>query len=936
MVEKKLSRSVRLLFAGSLVVGVGALVQPAFAQDAGMQRVEITGSSIKRIAIEGALPVQTLSKAQIEQTGATTAADLVAGLPSMQGFLTSSASVNGGGAGVQSASIHDIGTAYTLVLLNGRRIAPYSSGAAVNLASIPLSAVERVEILTDGASALYGSDAIAGVVNFILKKNQQDANIEVTYNRPTAGKPGTTSNVAISKGFGSLDKDGFNVLLAYSHDEQTRLEAQDREFSKNGGLVKFTEGNNKYGEYILSGNSIPGNVSVKTAAGSTNINPYYVLNGNCPATNSIYVAPRCLFNYAATVQALPELKRDGFFGSANFKINEDTTFFAEALYSKFTSTAAYAPPAQPLGIDLNSALYKNSVLPAIVKAGMDPTKVTSATMSLRLVDAGQRTDAYNTEAKHVAFGVDGNFKGFGYNVSYTHSENTQKDSAVAGYVSGNGFDALIKANVWNPFVPPSTATAAALAPAVLHQLLDTTTSKIDVLGVRGQADLFKAAGGTAQLGTGLDISKQSYIDNPEPILQGTTDTIVGGGTGNLPYNVSRKSYGGFAELVVPVIKDLEVTFSARYDSFDAVKNSANFNSSGVRQADADQGNSESSATYKLAAAWRPTDYLLLRGAYGTGFKAPSLLNVSQPLVNGGSSGFHNCPITSGPLLPLCNGFAEYTLMTGGNPLSGDAGLKPERSVQSTFGFRVEPSKSLTMGFDWWDVKIKDQIKTLPENVVFDNPKTYAALFGSYYDPIVKQNVLVAALSPFNIGQSHYQGIDWDHTFTTPTVIGKMSLNWTGTYMLKADIDVPGGPTERSVGRFNAYNDVTFRLIQKMVATWNQSAMFKHSLTMNYHSSYHDETITADNQGTVRAINADGSYGAYVDLARDVHAYTTFDWQTKVNFNKNFTLTGGVKNLFNQDPPFSQREAGGGNQSGYDGRYTDPLGRQLYVVGNYKF
>jgi iron complex outermembrane receptor protein len=133
-------------------------------------RVEITGSSIKRIAKEGSLPVQTLTRADIEQSGASNVADLVAQLPSMQGFITSSTSVNGGGNGVQTASIHAIGTQYTLVLLNGRRMAPYGTGSAVNLASIPLSAVERVEILTDGASTLYGSDAIAGVVNFILKR----------------------------------------------------------------------------------------------------------------------------------------------------------------------------------------------------------------------------------------------------------------------------------------------------------------------------------------------------------------------------------------------------------------------------------------------------------------------------------------------------------------------------------------------------------------------------------------------------------------------------------------------------------------------------------------------------------------------------------------------------------------------------------------------
>ena len=942
MVEKMLSRSVRMMFAGTLAIGASALVQTAFAQES-MERVEITGSSIKRIAVEGALPVQTLSKAQIEQSGASNVADLVASLPSMQGFVTASTSINGGGGGVQTASIHAIGTKYTLVLLNGRRIAPYSTGSAVNLASIPLSAVERVEILSDGASALYGSDAIAGVVNFILKKNQQDANIEVSYNRPQASAKGASANVAISKGFGDLNKDGYNVLVGYSHDAQKELLAADRDFSAPGGVHKFTEGNKVYSLYMLSSNSIPGNATVKDKAGvSTSFNPALINTGSCPAANTFTVGNKCLFNYGATVEALPEMKRDSFFSSVNFKINQDTTFFAEGMLSSFTSTAGFAPPAQPLGIDMKSALYATSILPALAKLGVNPANVASATMNLRLVDAGRRTDGWETNAKHLAFGIDGTMKGWDYNVSYTHSENNSVDNAVAGYTSGDKLDALIKAGTWNPFSPPSATTQAVLASAVLHQVLDETTSKIDVASVRGSTSLFKTAGGFAQLGVGADMSNQSYADNPSAIAQGPntlqpnwTDTNVGGGTGALPFDTSRKSWGGFAELLVPIIKNLDLTAAVRYDSYDAAKNSKNFDTAGKLAAAAVQGNKASSATYKLAAAYRPMDDLLLRASYGTGFKAPSLADITSPLQNGGSSNFHPCPISSGPLKPLCNGTAEYGLLTGGNPFTGDAGLKPETSTQATIGFRIEPSKSLSLGFDLWDVKLKDQIKILPESLVFDNPAVYGGLFSSYYDPIQKQNVLVAALTPFNLGKSHYQGIDWDHTFTTPTSIGKFSLNWTGTYMLIADQDVPGSDVEHSVGRFNAYNEVTFRLISKLAATWTQSAQLKHTLTANYHSSYHDEPLTADD-GALRAVNADGTLGAYVGLTRDVGSYLNFDWQTKYSYNKNFTLTGGIKNVFNVDPPFSQRIDGGGNQLGYDGRYTDPLGRQFYLVGNYKF
>lgn len=945
MVEKILSRSVRLMFASGVVAGAGMLVQPAFAQDATTQRIEITGSSIKRIAVEGALPVQTLSKAQIEQSGATTAADLIASLPSMQGFVTSSTSINGGGGGTQTASIHGIGDGYTLVLLNGRRVAPFTTGSTVNLANIPLSAVERVEILTDGASALYGSDAIAGVVNFVLKKNQKDFNVEFTYSTPQESSKGKTTNFALSKGFGDLNSDGYNVLLSYSHDEQAELSASDRAFAAKGGVTPFKHNGKDYTMYMLSSNSIPGNVNL-TGGAIPNFNPYLAMNGNCPAENTFKVGNRCLFNYGATVQLLPELKRDSILGSVNVNINDDLKFFAEGMFTKFTSTAGFAPPAQPLGVDLNSALWKNTIAPAYAKMGYDPTKITKATMTLRLVDAGRRTDGWKTESKHLATGFEGTFKNWDYTASYIFSENKAIDSAVAGYTSGEKLDALIKSGAWNPFLPPSAATKAALAPAVLKQVLDVSTSQINVVNLRGSTELFKMAGGGASLGLGVDAMKQTFVDNPSAIAQGPnkqqpnwTDTNVGGGTGALPVDSSRNSWGGFGELYMPIAKNFDLTAAARYDSYDAVKNAKNFDDQGNLLSPATQGTKQSSATYKLAAAFRPTDSVLLRASYGTGFKAPTMGAITQPVANGGSSNFFPCPVTSGPLFPLCTGTAEYNLLTGGNSSTGSTALKPEKSTQWTVGFRIEPMPSLSMGFDLWNVQLKDQIKTLSQSEVFLNPVKYAALFSAYYDPIQKQDVIAATLTPFNLAKAQFQGIDWDHTYRMPIPAGygKLSFNWTGTYMMKADLDsgVKGDEIEKGVGKFNKYNDVTFRVISRLSAIWKPSDRYTHSATIGYHSGYKDSVITEDD-GAIRFLNSDGTPGDYTGVTRNVKAYYTLDLQSKVNFSKNLTITGGIKNLLNQDPPFSQRIEGGGNQLGYDGRYTDPLGRQFYVVGNLKF
>ena len=224
-------------------IGAGSFIAASpyvIAQE--RERFTVTGSSISRTVTEGALPVLKLSRPYIEQSGATNATELIQSLPQVQNFVANSASVNGGGGGIATASLHALPSKYTLVLIDGMR-PPASAlsnwnggGFAVNINSIPLDAVERVEILLDGATAVYGSDAIAGVVNFILKKNTTEGNAYAQYTWPTHGG-GNGVDAGISKGFGDLQKDGFNIMgtLGYSHQE--KLMASDRPVSDKGGLL---------------------------------------------------------------------------------------------------------------------------------------------------------------------------------------------------------------------------------------------------------------------------------------------------------------------------------------------------------------------------------------------------------------------------------------------------------------------------------------------------------------------------------------------------------------------------------------------------------------------------------------------------------------------------------------------------------------------------
>ncbi|MEN3293458.1 MAG: iron complex outerrane recepter protein, partial [Burkholderiales bacterium] len=234
MLETVLSRSVRLIYSGGMVIGLGLIAQPALAQQAAgeTQRVEITGSNIRRAEAETASPVQTLNRADIEKSGKTTVAELLQTLAvDNQGSVPMSFG-SGFAGGASGISLRGLGAASTLVLLNGRRVAPYGladDGQKVftDLNMIPVEAVERVEILKDGASAIYGSDAIAGVVNVILRKDFVGSTAKVTYGQ-SRYHDGRDVRAAMTHGFGNLDEDKFNILLNFEYGKKGEIWNRDR------------------------------------------------------------------------------------------------------------------------------------------------------------------------------------------------------------------------------------------------------------------------------------------------------------------------------------------------------------------------------------------------------------------------------------------------------------------------------------------------------------------------------------------------------------------------------------------------------------------------------------------------------------------------------------------------------------------------------------
>jgi len=946
-----MKNSVRLSVA--LAFGLGATLPPfAFAQQAAapeqvLEKVEITGSIIKRIEAEGALPVQVITRAQIDKLGVTSANELIQQLPAMQGFTAESTSVNGGGGGVTTASIHDLGAAYTLVLLNGQRVAAAGTGTSVNLETLPLSAIERVEVLTDGASAVYGSDAIAGVVNFITKKNTTDGSFNVEYDRPIH-KGGSGGTFSLSKGFGDLERDGWNIVATIAHDEQTEINALDRSFSRTG-RIKYTDTNGQvYSLSQSSINSVPANLSL--IYGTDPANPtssktfsfYKAVNGSCPAP-AFSSGSQCRFDYPAYVEDVSPSRRSSAYVDGHFKINDKLSAFADLVFSQYDMIPRYAPPAQPLTIYLNPAYataiganpistpaYTGTVVPALTTTlaslGINPAQVSEADIYLRVFDAGGRTDDYRTTTEHMAFGLDGNAGGFDYKATWVHSYTSYEDILRGGYVDNNKFNDLIATGAFNPLTS-AAGSGSALASAILYNRFDWQRTFLDTLSLQGSHDLFSLPGGASVVGVGAEYDHVRQTDDPSQLAQGAwagnpgyTDSVIGGGSGYRPYVATRNNYGVFAELELPIVKMLDVTASLRYDGYDKVKNSYSIDSNGNPAGAAEQGISSNKATGKVSFRLQPVKEVLVRGSYGTGFRAPRVFDVANPLsFAGNTAGTYVCPFpTTDPLSRGCTpnnpAGQQFDVVAGGNASSGSQALKPETSKQYTAGVRIEPISSLSVGADFWDVKIKNKIEAggIPEATAFANPNTYRSLFNVIIDPISGGPVLALTESPLNLTEAQYQGVDYDINFKMQTGMGRITADFTATHLMKSQYQIPGlSGWQTSMSQYGPDQNVAFRNVGRLAVSIDREG-WKHTVVANYKTGYLDQ-------------------GGF-----EVPSYTLWDWQSVYHATKSLDVTAGIKNVFDTRPPVSFVIAGGGNQVGYDGRYTDPTLRSWYVRIRYSF
>jgi iron complex outermembrane receptor protein len=929
--ETILSRSLRVMFAGGLAMTLGH----AFAQEStepAMQRVEITGSSIKRIAAESSLPVQSFSQKDIKKSGVTTVTDFIQQLPAMQGFSVAADSVGGGGGGVTTASIHDIGASYTLVLLNGRRVAPANSGTTIDLNSIPLSAIERVEVLTDGASALYGADAIAGVVNFILKKGAAPWEINAKYSSPEKAG-GKSNSISLSKGFGDIDEDGYSVFVSLSHDEQKQLKASQRDFAKTG-MINFTDPKNGKALQFLNGSSraIPANAAIKYndakgASQTVNLNPYALINGKC-ATNNVdaFGDGQCYYDYTSTIEINPESSRDSVFSSSSLKLGSSGfKAFFDAAYTEAKITARIAPYPADFSLSTNSPLFSKYLQPYLTPEQLNG--VTSVAVKYRLYEMGNRGYEYGTKATHLVAGLDGAAYGWDINGALTYSRNKQEQKYLSGFPLADKFDALLNSGTFDPFAYPQGAMPQAMRDQLnatgFNGLYNTQTVTMKGADAHASRPVFELAGGSAMISVGADYRVTSFKTDQEDVAE---KALILFDSPVYDNHYERQNSGAFAELLLPISKKWEATLSGRFDNIGAVKD---------KILGREIGDSASAGTYKIATKYSAAKNLMLRAATGTGFRAASMQEIAGPLEEFGvTGGTYNCPLTAAnglgghPLAKYCeSGRSQFEVFQGGNPE-----LKPEKSKQWSIGAVWEPTSTTSVAIDLWNVQIRDQVTSVSEGLIFQNPAKYSNLFTTKHIASTGLDVLAIKLLPINIGKVENRGIDYDFTQKIKLFDGRLTNRLAGTYLLRSRYTTPGTDDqwETSLNQYGSNDKVSFRNIIKASTSW-ENTQWTHTLSANYRNGYKDKHQNADDCAVTTADAAQDCY----DITLQVPSYTTFDMQSAFRPMKNVEITAGVNNLLDRDPPFSLRNTGS-HQIGYNPSYSSALGRSFYLSGSYKF
>lgn len=926
----------RALFLAFCATPLASVAQTAPAET---PRIEITGSHIRRAEIETASPVQTITREDIEKSGKASIAEYLQTLAvDNQGSVptTFGSGFASGGSGI---SLRGLGAASTLVLINGRRIAPYGladDGQKVfaDLNVLPLEAVERIEILKDGASAIYGSDAIAGVVNVILRRSFVGAVAKTTFGRSAYGD-GQESRTSVTLGTGSLEKDNFNLLInaeiahkgaIYNASRAGRGTVGRTDYRAEGFTAEASGGANGGTGAIIAG----GGAATSSIVGNVR-NPSTLLYSSRVAANSAACAklagsyPQgdpgggCLIDAAQRYGMIqPESDTLNLFSRYTRKLGGDLEHYTELNYY----TSDYRSQSTPSGVSGSTGYPGGPVANTGVALGAshpdNPYAGSAARLRYLAGDVGPRVSNVDSNFTRFLTGVKGSSGAWDFDSAVLFSE-SRTSNVRTGYLQRDVAFALLNPTTANVAAATANSAAyralpagtywrigenaglnsaalyAALSPAISNDAVSRTTQ----LDFKASRELGKLEGGPIGLALGAEIRRESIV------LEPTSGTDRGNiiGLGYSAYDGARTVMAAYGEALFPVTKQIELTAALRADHYDAGLGT--------------------SFTPKVGAKWKPASNFAMRATYAEGFRAPSAAENGK----GGLAAF-----TSAADPARCNPPTITVGCSAGSVAiitSPNQNLKPEESKSMTLGTVWDVSRNTSVSADLWQIRRTNEINqesseaAIAAGSVSRDPST--ALPGVAGDP----GAITAILARYvNSARTTVRGLDLDARHRIDFTGARLTLQATWTHLMKWErVEADGTRYEFAGTHGNC--DVTNCIGTPKdrinlgaswdTSTWRLAAVANYRGALKNVLSKGEECHThLDTAGTV-------NYPANCRIA----SFTTVDVSARYKLSRQTEVFGGIRNLFDRVPPLDPTTYGATGYNPLD--YSGAVGR-YYSLG----
>ncbi|MDP2136885.1 MAG: TonB-dependent receptor [Candidatus Didemnitutus sp.] len=940
-----------------------------------LEKFVVTGSMIKRIADEGALPISVFTKLDLEQEGIASTEQLIMNLNINGNALDNLASnadvvagAQRGNNGASAANLRGQGSNATLILLNGRRIASHGlNGGVVDLNSIPFAAIDRVEILKDGASATYGTDAIGGVINFITKRDFQGL-VASAASDITEDGGGNVSRYSIVGGWGDLNTDKWNVMASLAFSDSKRLNGDQRDFvntfQPNRGISPDTRGTPI--ATLFTAVNLPTALGLSTANPVDPANPAIRVNGinilDLPTNTAGYAGFDGMGPYqeilwgvtsatangkygaawdtgrAAVLQQ--PVKNTNFVGRGSFKLG-DHLLTVEAVLGRSDSTKSFSPNQwSTVGLaaggvnQTNTTTINGTVVPnplsgmAYPSSGADYNRVFNALVAYfpalevnrglplafrwRSLPGGNRELNTVSDTRRFLVSMEGPlplpmkfFSDWEYRTGISQSESQSKSKLLNGYYFTVPFANLIKTGVLSPFSYEQSQAAkdglkAASATGVeLYGGTFTTTGG----DFATSGPLFEIPGGTVQAALGFDYRKEEYFFAGDPRSNvSTADSLIF----NAPFDnglatagtLSRTVKAAFTEVLVPVLKNLDLNLAARRDNYTGFGSTTN---------------------PKVTVRFVPIEQVLLRGSYSTGFRVPTFKQQFDPSFESIYAGADLIDPATGLPIPA----NSLNTISGGK-----ADLFPEEAEMESFGIVISPIKNITFGVDWWSVNRTGTIQSLGTSVILANSTLFP-------DRIIRASGTTGAITkidvrPLNAGETETTGLEYsgrgDFEIWGGKLIGDINVSQLLEKKSRLIASAPFGKSE--VGRFTRASDIGLKWKYTAAVSYKKGA-WTGRLSQLYRAGYMDYVPPG-------ILN-----GAFLPFAPDynpkVGEYVTYNASLTYRWNKNLTIIAGIKNLLNEDPPFAiAYDTNTGAGSSWEPRVADPRGRAFTLSVEYKF